>query len=43
MIADLDDLKNVFASFKSLFDAYISKPVDSTHLVQELKSLALVA
>lgn len=43
MITALDDPKNVFASFKSLCDAYIFKPVDSTRLLQELKSLALVA
>lgn len=43
MVTALDDVKNVVASFKALCDAYIFKPVDTTQLLNHLKSLALVA
>jgi two-component system, chemotaxis family, chemotaxis protein CheY len=42
MITALDDVKNVVKSFKALCDAYIFKPVDTTKLLEHLKSLALV-
>ena len=42
MVTALDDVKNVFASFKSLCDAYVFKPVDTVQLLNNLKSLALV-
>lgn len=42
MVTALDDVKNVFASFKSLCDAYVFKPVDTGQLLNNLKSLALV-
>lgn len=43
MITALDDPKNVFSAFKSLCDAYVFKPVDTAHLIEQLKSLQLVA
>jgi len=43
MITALDDVKNVVKSFKALCDAYIFKPVDTAKLLEQLKSLALVA
>jgi two-component system, chemotaxis family, chemotaxis protein CheY len=42
MITALDDVKNVVASFKSLCDAYVFKPIDTTQLLNHLKALALV-
>lgn len=42
MITALDDMKNVVASFKSLCDAYLFKPIDTIALQKHLKSLALV-
>jgi two-component system chemotaxis response regulator CheY len=42
MITALDDMKNVFASFKSLCDGYVFKPVDTAELVGKLKALELV-
>jgi two-component system chemotaxis response regulator CheY len=42
MVTALDDMKNVFVSFKSLCDAYVFKPVDTAQLVEKLKALNLV-
>lgn len=42
MVTALDDVKNVFTSFKSLCDAYVFKPVDTGQLLSNLKTLALV-
>jgi len=43
MVTALDDVKNVVSSFQSLCDAYVFKPVDTTQLLNHLKSLALVS
>src|SRR5579864_6924854 len=42
MITALDDVKNVVASFRSLCDAYVFKPVDTAQLLSHLKAFALV-
>jgi DNA-binding response OmpR family regulator len=42
MVTALDDMKNVFVSFKSLCDAYVFKPVDTAQLVEKLRALNLV-
>lgn len=42
MITALDDVKNVFASFQGLCDAYIFKPLDTSQLLTHLKSMSLV-
>ena len=43
MVTALDDVKNVTSSFRSLCDAYLFKPVDTGQLLNQLKSLSLVA
>jgi two-component system chemotaxis response regulator CheY len=42
MVTALDEVKDVMASFKSLCDAYLFKPVDTAKLRQHLKNLALI-
>jgi two-component system chemotaxis response regulator CheY len=42
MTTALGDLKNVFASFKSLCDGYVVKPLDRTKLLDELRKLELI-
>ena len=42
MVTALDDIKNVFSSFKALCDAYLFKPIDTEQLFAHLKSLDLV-
>ncbi|MGD0907598.1 MAG: response regulator [Candidatus Acidiferrales bacterium] len=43
MVTALDEVKDVVASFKSLCDAYLFKPVDSGKLHQQLKMLSLIS
>ena len=42
MTTALGDLKNVFASFNSLCDAYVTKPIDRAKLLDELRKLELI-
>ena len=42
MTTALGDLKNVFASFNSLCDGYVVKPLDRTKLLDELRKLELI-
>lgn len=42
MTTVLGDPKNVFASFKSLCDAYVTKPIDRIKLLDELRKLELI-
>ncbi len=42
MTTALGDPKNVFASFNSLCDAYVTKPIDRAKLLDELRKLELI-
>jgi two-component system, chemotaxis family, chemotaxis protein CheY len=42
MVTALDDIKNVFSSFKALCDVYLFKPIDTEKLFAHLKSLDLI-
>ena len=42
MVTALDNVKEVVKSFNALCDAYVFKPVDTTQLLNHLKTLALV-
>ncbi|MGA9527807.1 MAG: response regulator [Terriglobales bacterium] len=42
MVTGLNDVKNVVRSFKSLCDAYLFKPVDTSELLKHLQKLALI-
>lgn len=42
MITALDDPKNVVASYYSLCDAYLTKPIQKTKLTEELRKLRLI-
>lgn len=43
MVTALDDVKNVFTSFKALCDVYLFKPIDTAQLLAHLKELNLVS
>lgn len=43
MVTALDDVKNVFSSFKALCDVYLFKPIDTEQLFAHLKSLDLIS
>jgi len=43
MVTALDDVKEVMKSFKGLCDAYVFKPVDTTQLLNHLKTMQLVS
>ena len=42
MTTALGDLKNVIAAYKSLCDAYVSKPIRKAKLLEELRKLKLI-
>jgi two-component system chemotaxis response regulator CheY len=43
MTTALDDIKQVWASYESLCDGYLTKPIDSVALREQLRTLGLVA
>lgn len=43
MVTALDNVKEVVKSFNSLCDAYVFKPVDTSQLLNHLKTLGLVS
>ena len=42
MTTALDDMKNVFAAYNSLCDAYLTKPLHKEDLLSELRKLKLI-
>ena len=43
MITALADMKNVFAAYSRLCDAYLTKPIHKAKLLEELRQMALIA
>jgi two-component system, chemotaxis family, chemotaxis protein CheY len=42
MTTALSDIKNVIAAYKSLCDAYLTKPIQKAKLLEELRKLGLI-
>lgn len=43
MTTALGDMRNVIAAYKSLCDAYLTKPIDKAKLLKELRKMKLIS